>query len=49
VTIKFGWTEVQDTIEAGEVELKISGELADGAKFEGTDTIRVIDKGSKKK
>jgi len=47
--IKFGRADVQDILEAGEVELIISGELVDGAKFEGTDTIRVIDKGSRGK
>jgi hypothetical protein len=47
--VKFSRAEVQDTIEAGEVELIVSGELFNGAKFEGTDTIRVIDKGSRGK
>jgi probable HAF family extracellular repeat protein len=49
VMTKFSRAEVQDIIEAGEVELIVSGELIDGAKFEGTDTIRVIDKGSRGK
>jgi hypothetical protein len=49
VMTKFSRAEVQDTIETGEVELIVSGELFNGAKFEGTDTIRVIDKGGKKK
>jgi len=49
VMTKFSRAEVQDTIEAGEVELIVSGELFDGAKFEGTDTMRVIDKGSRGK
>jgi len=49
VTVKFSRAEVQEILEAGEVELTISGELVDGAKFEGTDSIRVIDKNSKGK
>ena len=46
--VKFNRSEVQDILEVGEVELTISGELTDGTKFEGTDTITVIDKGGKK-
>lgn len=46
--VKFNSSEVQDILEVGEVELTISGELTDGTKFEGTDTITVIDKGGKK-
>ncbi len=49
VMVKFSRADVQDILEAGEVELIVSGELIDGAKFEGTDTIRVIDKGSRGK
>ncbi len=49
VMIKFGLAEVQRIVEAGEVELLVSGELVDGTKFRGTDTIRVIDKGSRGK
>jgi probable HAF family extracellular repeat protein len=49
VMTKFSRADVQDILEAGEVELIVSGELINGAKFEGTDTIRVIDKGSRGK
>jgi uncharacterized membrane protein len=49
VMTKFSRADVQDILEAGEVELIISGELIDGARFEGKDTIRVIDKGSRGK
>jgi hypothetical protein len=31
-----------------EVELVVSGELGDGTIFEGTDTVRVIDKGKRR-
>ncbi len=41
VMTKFSRADVQDILEAGVVELIISGELVDGSKFEGTDTIRV--------
>jgi len=47
---KFSRSEVQSTLsglEPGDVELAVSGELSDGSRFEGTDTIRVIDKGGK--
>ena len=45
--VKFPRSEVQANLEAGEVELTVSGEMIDGTLFEGTDTIRVIDKGGK--
>ena len=48
VMVKFGRADVQRIVEAGEVELIVSGELIDGARFEGTDAIKVIDKGEKK-
>ncbi len=48
VMTKFSRTDVQEILEAGEVELIVTGELIDGTKFEGTDTIMVIDTGSKK-
>jgi len=31
--------------ELGQVELTVSGQLSDGTRFKGTDTIKVIDKG----
>jgi len=34
--------------ELGDVELTVSGQLLDGTRFEGTDSIKVIDKGRKK-
>ncbi len=44
VMLKFNRSEVCDNLEAGKVELTVSGELVDGTKFEGTDTIRTIDR-----
>jgi len=44
VMLKFSRSELCDNLEAGKVELTVSGELVDGTKFEGTDTIRIIDK-----
>jgi hypothetical protein len=46
--VKFPWYEVQDILEEGEVELTVTGQLTDGTRFEGTDTIRVVDKGGKR-
>ncbi len=49
--VRFSRSEVQSALgglEPGDVELTISGELSGGTRFEGTDTIRVIDKGGKK-
>jgi len=49
---KFDRSEVQEMLvereELGDVELTVTGELTDGTIFEGTDTIKVIDKGKKK-
>ena len=45
---KFSRSDVQEILNTGEVELTITGELTDGIVFEGTDVIRVIDKGKKK-
>jgi len=41
-------SQVQEILEPGEVELTVTGELVDRTKFEGSDTIRVIDKGAAK-
>ncbi|MBA7654412.1 hypothetical protein ES703_62290 [subsurface metagenome] len=45
---KFSRSEVQDIVEPGEVELTVTGRLTDGTKFEGSDTIIVIDEGGNK-
>ena len=46
--VKFDRSDVQDVLEPGnEVEVTVSGQLTDGTTFEGTDTIRVIEKGRK--
>jgi len=48
VMVKFARSEVQEMLgEPGYVELKVTWELKDGTEFEGTDIIRVIDKGKK--
>ncbi|MBA7684218.1 hypothetical protein ES703_92609 [subsurface metagenome] len=44
-TAKFNRSDVQEILDAGEVELTITGRLTNGFAFEGTDVIRVIDKG----
>jgi len=46
--VKFSRSAVQAIVQPGEVELTVSGELADGTKFEGSDTIMVINPGKKK-
>jgi hypothetical protein len=46
--VKFSRSELVGILEPGEVELTVSGQLSDGARFEGMDTIKVIDKGKKK-
>jgi len=45
---RFSRGELRDIISTGEVELTITGQLKDGTAFEGTDVIRVIDKGRSK-
>ncbi len=47
--VKFDRSAVQEILEAGDdVEITVTGELDVDTKFEGNDTIRVIDKGGKK-
>jgi len=46
--VRFSREDVQAILNIGEVELTITGQLTDGAVFEGTDIIRVIDKAGKK-
>ena len=49
VTAMFSLAKVVDILEAGdEVEVTISGKLTNRERFEGTDVIRVIDKGRQK-
>jgi probable HAF family extracellular repeat protein len=42
--VKFRRSAVEDIVDAGWVKLTVSGELTNGREFEGTDTIKVIDK-----
>lgn len=47
--VKFDRNEVSDILEVGKkVEISISGEMEDGTSFEGTDKIKVIDKGGRR-
>ena len=48
VMARFNRSEVQGILDVGEVELTITGQLTDGTIFEGTDVVRVIDKGGGK-
>jgi hypothetical protein len=49
--VKFSRSQLQQLLadrgELGNVQLTVTGEFKDGAKFEGTDTIRLINKGKK--
>ncbi len=45
---RFSRSDVQAILNAGEIELTITGQLNDGTVFEGTDIIKVIDKAGKK-
>ncbi|MCK4733338.1 MAG: hypothetical protein KAT65_12865 [Methanophagales archaeon] len=46
--VKFDSQELIPLLEVGDAELTVAGELYDGPPFEGTDTIRVMDKGKGK-
>lgn len=41
-------SDMNDVLDTGQAELTVTGELMDGTRFEGADTIKVIDKGGKK-
>jgi predicted outer membrane repeat protein len=43
--VRFDRSEIQDILNAGQVELTITGWLVDGTVFEGSDVIRVLNKG----
>jgi hypothetical protein len=46
--VKFNRSAVEGILEVrDEVQIRVTGDLADGTLFQGTDTIRVIDKGRK--
>jgi parallel beta-helix repeat protein len=42
VTVEFSRSKINDILEAGEIELSVSGKLIDGRVFETADVIRVI-------
>ncbi|HUS72180.1 MAG TPA: choice-of-anchor Q domain-containing protein [Sedimentisphaerales bacterium] len=48
VMVRFSREEIQAILEAGQVELTITGQLSDGTIFEAKDVIIVINKGSRK-
>ncbi len=48
LVVKFNRQDLVDVSVGDEVEIIITGELIDGTKFKGTDTIRIIEKGKKK-
>ncbi|MBA7688959.1 hypothetical protein ES703_97449 [subsurface metagenome] len=45
--VKFDRAAMQGILQVGDVEITVTGELNDGTPFEGSDTIRVINKGGK--
>ena len=45
IMVKFSRSEVESILQPGQVELKVSGEFINGRRFEGTDTINVINEG----
>lgn len=46
--MQFDRQELIPVLEVGDVVITVTGELLDGPMFQGTDTIRVIDRGGKK-
>ena len=46
LVVKFDKEDLRDDLPAGDVEMTVSGELTDGTRFEGSDTVRVISKGA---
>jgi len=46
---KFNRSVLQEVLEPGEVELTVRGSFENGTYFQGSDTIKVIDKGHKEK
>jgi predicted outer membrane repeat protein len=49
VMARFTREDVQPILDIGDIELTITGQLANGTVFEGTDTIKVIDKAGQQK
>jgi FKBP-type peptidyl-prolyl cis-trans isomerase len=43
---KFDREDLRVDLPTGEVEMTVTGELTDGTKFDGSDTVRVIAKGA---
>ncbi|MFC1794770.1 hypothetical protein ACFL3Q_14430 [Planctomycetota bacterium] len=46
---RFSWSQIEEILEEGEFEFKVSGELYNGTSFEGNDTVTVIDEKKKSK
>ena len=45
LVVKFDREDLREDLPAGEVEMTVTGEMTDGRRFEGSDTVRVIAKG----